>query len=56
MLFKDYIKGKRVCIVGPAPYLKVMNPSKIDEYDVVIRLNDMYFIKFQNIFLIFDLC
>lgn len=47
MLFKDYIRDKRVCIVGPAPYLKDLDSSKIDSYDVVIRLNDMYFIMDQ---------
>jgi hypothetical protein len=35
----NYLKGKRVAIVGPAPYLKGQGKgSLIDSYDVVVRI------------------
>ena len=38
--YKEYLKGKRVCIVGPAPTIKHLEQKEeIDSYDVVIRLN-----------------
>ena len=36
----EWLKGKRVVIVGPAPYLEGQGKGKeIDSYDVVIRIN-----------------
>lgn len=38
--FTQYVKDKRVTIVGPAGYMKDMNQGeKIDSHDIVIRLN-----------------
>ena len=38
----DLVKGKRVAIVGPAPYLKQSQiGDKIDDYDIVCRINDI---------------
>lgn len=38
--YQEYIKGKKVLIIGPAPYLKGHGLGKeFDRYDVVIRLN-----------------
>jgi len=38
--FYDYLKGKRIIMVGPAPYLEGRGLGKeIDSYDVVIRIN-----------------
>jgi hypothetical protein len=38
--FEELIKGKRVVICGPAPYLNTKNNGKnIDSYDVVVRVN-----------------
>jgi hypothetical protein len=35
----DYLEGKRVAIVGPAPYLKGQGKGKlIDSYDIVVRI------------------
>jgi len=35
-----YIRGKSVCIVGPAPYLeKHKRGNIIDKYDIIVRLN-----------------
>tara|TARA_R110000851_G_scaffold112809_4_gene237085 strand:- start:3468 stop:4211 length:744 start_codon:yes stop_codon:yes gene_type:complete len=40
--FKSIVERKRVAIVGPAPYLLESTVgSIIDEYDVVIRINDI---------------
>lgn len=37
--YNNYLKGKRVAIVGPSKHILLeTNGSKIDEYDVVIRL------------------
>ena len=37
--YNNYLKGKRVAIVGPSKHILLeKNGSKIDEYDVVIRL------------------
>ena len=37
---ESYIRGKSVCIVGPAPYLeKHTRGSIIDKYDIIVRLN-----------------
>ena len=37
---ESYIRGKSICIVGPAKYLeKKKYGSKIDNYDVIVRLN-----------------
>ncbi len=37
----EFIRGKKVCIVGPAPYLQGLKQgSLIDEHDVVIRINN----------------
>jgi len=41
--FKEFIKNKKVAIVGPAAYM--MNHefgSEIDDYDVVVRINRSY--------------
>jgi len=36
----DYLKGKRVIIVGPADYLVGQEKGKeIDQYDIIVRLN-----------------
>lgn len=38
--FANLIKGKRVLVIGPSPYLEGKNLGKIfDEYDLVVRLN-----------------
>lgn len=40
--YEQYLSGKRVCLVGPAPSVKQVDPaqgSQIDEYDVVVRIN-----------------
>jgi len=38
--FNDYLKGKKVVIVGPSPYLVDQGRgSYIDSFDVVIRMN-----------------
>lgn len=40
--YKNYLSGKRVCLVGPAPSVKQVDPaqgSQIDDYDVVVRIN-----------------
>ena len=35
----QYLKDKRVAVVGPAPYLRGLNKgSEIDDYDVVVRI------------------
>lgn len=40
---QNYLKGKRVCIVGPAPtIMDLKNGKEIDSYDVVIRINKPY--------------
>jgi hypothetical protein len=45
MNYTDYIRDKRVIIVGPAPNIKGKNlGAKIDRYDVVIRLNRWWLI------------
>ena len=44
--FSDLIQDKRVCIVGPAN-TGLMNGGKIDDYDVVIRLNAFSFEKLE---------
>ena len=37
--YDNYLRGKRVAIVGPSKHILLeKNGSKIDEYDVVIRL------------------
>jgi len=41
--YKHYLKGKKVCIVGPAPKIIGSSAGKvIDSYDVVVRLNNGY--------------
>jgi len=38
--FSNFIKNKKIAIVGPAPYLEGMNMGTfIDSYDIVVRLN-----------------
>lgn len=40
--YKKYLSGKRVCLVGPAPSVKQVEPAQgkqIDDYDVVVRIN-----------------
>lgn len=38
-LLNEYLKGKRVAFVGPAPYLMGLGKGKeIDEYDIVVRI------------------
>lgn len=38
--FASFLKGKRVCLVGPAPHMKDSNYGDlIDSYDVVVRVN-----------------
>ncbi len=41
----DIVRGKRVCVVGPAGYLKEKDGfgKIIDEYDVVIRVTKLWF-------------
>jgi hypothetical protein len=39
-LFNEYIKNKKIIIVGPAPYLNKYNLGKfIDSFDIVVRVN-----------------
>ena len=41
--YSNYLKGKKVCIVGPAPKMIGSSYGKvIDSYDVVVRLNNGY--------------
>ena len=41
--YRHYLKGKKVCIVGPAPKIIGNSYGKvIDSYDVVVRLNNGY--------------
>ena len=39
--FLKYLKGKNVCLVGPAPSIKQLGDQSdlIDSYDVVVRIN-----------------
>lgn len=38
--FYDYVRGKRIIMVGPAPYLEGQKMGKeIDSYDIVVRIN-----------------
>jgi hypothetical protein len=38
--YYDYLKGKRIIMVGPAPYLEGKKMGKeIDSYDIVVRIN-----------------
>ena len=38
--YYDYLKGKRIIMVGPAPYLEGQGLGKeIDKYDIVVRIN-----------------
>jgi hypothetical protein len=38
--FTEYLRGKKVCVVGGAPYLTgTLAGEKIDSYDIVIRIN-----------------
>jgi hypothetical protein len=49
--FSQYVKGKRIIIVGPSNSLENKNLGKeIDKYDIVIRLNNSYpiFINKEN--------
>lgn len=42
-MYSNYLKNKRVCLVGPSPHLIGENKGKlIDEYDVIVRLNRSY--------------
>ena len=42
--FADFIEGKRVAYVGPAPYLMGSgNGKRIDDYDVVVRIQGPIF-------------
>lgn len=41
-LYEDYLRQKRVCLVGPAPSLLEIKPEQghlIDNYDIVVRIN-----------------
>ena len=41
---EEYLQGKRVALVGPAPYLMGQNKGKlIDSYDVVVRIQPEIF-------------
>lgn len=49
--YKNYLKGKNVCLVGPAPKMIGSGSGEvIDSYDVVVRLNKGYSFckKFKN--------
>ncbi len=38
--YEDYLKGKRVALVGPAPTVRTLSQKEhIDSYDVVVRIN-----------------
>tara|TARA_Y100000768_G_scaffold36911_4_gene24154 strand:- start:2774 stop:3559 length:786 start_codon:yes stop_codon:yes gene_type:complete len=40
---QNLIENKRVCIVGPAPYLNDLNMGKkIDDFDIIVRFNKGY--------------
>jgi len=44
MFLKDLVKGKRVCIVASAGYISELDQMRlIDEYDVVIRVNRLFY-------------
>lgn len=46
--YKDFLKGKRVALVGPGKTVCLKKQGElIDSYDVVVRLNDM--LKIPNI-------
>ena len=43
---EEYIAGKRIAFVGPAPYLIGKNRGpEIDSYDVVVRIQPEIFAK-----------
>lgn len=46
----DIVKGKRVCVVGPAGYLKDKKGfgKVIDDYDVVVRVTKLWFCMNEN--------
>ena len=38
--YKNFLKGKKVCLVGPSATIKNLSQkNKIDSYDVVVRIN-----------------
>lgn len=40
--YVEFLKGKKVCVVGPAPSVLDIKPEqgqKLEEYDVIVRLN-----------------
>ena len=42
MSFTEYIKNKRVILVGPAPYLKERKKTAfVDSFDVVVKMNEI---------------
>ena len=42
-IFRKFLLGKSVAILGPAPYLKGKAMGEfIDSFDVVIRINHVY--------------
>ena len=42
----QYLKDKRVAVVGPAPYLRGLNKgSQIDDYDVIVRIQHISSIR-----------
>jgi uncharacterized Rossmann fold enzyme len=42
--YQDFIKGKRVAVVGPSPYLNGKNMGKlIESYDYILRVNQCIF-------------
>lgn len=47
--YYDYIKNKRIAVVGPSPWLNNKGlGEKIDEYDVIVRINQGIFLPEQN--------
>lgn len=42
--FGDYLQGKSIAIVGPAP-VKLQDAEEIDSHDLIIRLNHSYTLK-----------
>ena len=46
------VEGKRVAVIGPAPYLiGKNNGATIDKYDIIIRINigSLYIVKFSKV-------
>ena len=47
--YYDYLKGKKVVIVGPAPHMRGWRQGElIDSYDVVVRVSKGYELKILN--------